>query len=58
MLYIYNNDVCLVTKRLCSISYEEFKASSGWLERWKVFYRIFHYLVEGESVWYSPKVND
>ena len=38
-----------ISKRLDSTNFEQFKASSGWLEKWKATYGIVNRLVEGES---------
>ena len=38
-----------ISKRLDSANFEQFKASNGWLEKWKARYGIVNRLVEGES---------
>ena len=38
-----------ISKRLDSANFEQFRASSGWLEKWKATYGIVNRLVEGES---------
>ena len=37
------------TTGLDSANFEQFKASSGWLEKWKATYVIANHLDEGES---------
>ena len=37
------------SKGLDSANFEQFKASSAWLEKWKAMYGIVNCLVEGES---------
>ena len=38
-----------ISKRIDSTNFEQFKASSDWLEKWKATYGIVNRLVEGES---------
>ena len=38
-----------IAKQLAKPKYAEFKASSGWLEKWKNAYSIFQRSIEGES---------
>ena len=42
-------DALEISKRLGSANFEQFKASSGWLENWKATYENLNRLVEGES---------